>query len=280
MPRFGKQGARDGDGWYVDSVVYDLFKRTRGGEAIHQWRHTHKAISAQLRRWAHACRRLVLETSAFTIPPPKEVAVAARGHKSVAWGRGRAKRICDLAAGWAHGGEAVDEVFPAAPPGIRMAEWIDSQLSSGGDRARGARPAGVQQVSTALYGSSEAHHSASGPLQIRTDAPPNEQVGTALDRTLRDVRGATLAACSDPRQSAAIVNAFGEVARHAAAHTRYALAPIQLIATRHVELIILENMCIFSLCCRFFHMRVGRSMAHILVERICTRVCLIVSRAP
>ena len=144
-----RKGARDGDGWYVDSGVYDLFRRTRAGEAIHQWRHTHKGIAAQLRRWSHSCRRLVLETSAFTIPPPKEVAGAARVHKSVAWGRGRTKRICDLAAGWAHGGEAAAVVFPAAPPGVRMAEWIGSQLSSGGDRARGARAAGVQQVSTA-----------------------------------------------------------------------------------------------------------------------------------
>ena len=145
-----RKGARDGDGWYVDSGVYDLFRRTRAGEAIHQWRHTHKGIAAQLRRWSHSCRRLVLETSAFTIPPPKEVAGAARVHKSVAWGRGRVKRICDLAAGWAHGGEAAAVVFPAAPPGVRMAEWIESQLSSGGDRARGARAAGVQQVSAAF----------------------------------------------------------------------------------------------------------------------------------
>ena len=157
---------RNGGGWFVDSIIFDIFRATEASQSLHQWRTTPLTAMAQLRRWVPFCRQLVLATEAFESTFSFERSVAAFGpvRKSPKWVQDRAERVQRLVHGWMRGGMLATQLFTHA------------------------------------------------------------QSGTTLP-------------------------------------------------------LLLEKNCILPFYCRFFHMRVGQSMAHILIQYIHTRVCLILRRS-
>ena len=157
---------RNGGGWFVDSIIFDIFRATEASQSLHQWRTTPLTAMAQLRRWVPFCRQLVLATEAFESAFSFERSVAAFGpiRKSPKWVQDRAERVQRLVHGWMRGGMLATQLFTHA------------------------------------------------------------QSGTTLP-------------------------------------------------------LLLDKNCILPFYCRFFHMRVGQSMAHISIQCIHTRVCLILRRS-
>jgi len=102
---------------------------TAAGQTMTQWRDSHKATLAQLRRWMYFCRQLSVATKGFATPLAQPLP-HAHTRKSAAWMKDRAERVLHDIRTWADGGEMAKPIFPAAPAGIPAREWIATQLPS------------------------------------------------------------------------------------------------------------------------------------------------------
>ena len=147
---------------------------TAAGQTMTQWRDSHKATLAQLRRWMYFCRQLSVATKGFATPLAQPLP-HAHTRKSAAWMKDRAERVLHDIRAWADGGEMAKPIFPAAPAGVPAREWIATQLPS-------------------IYSQKATQQSA-----------VDRGAGGGLADTLRRVRATVMAACPDPRQHAGLV---------------------------------------------------------------------------